>query len=65
MLFEYVRWLRFSAESPLTFDLIAKVVMLASCGLLLLLAGFKVKGSSGAVLASLIGIALYLLVRGY
>jgi hypothetical protein len=65
MLWEYAQWLGFSPESPLTFDFIKKVVILASFGLLLVLAGFKMKGTLGAVLALLLGIVLYLYVRGY
>jgi hypothetical protein len=65
MFLEYARWLGFSPESQLTAALIIKALLLAGSGLLLVLAGFKVKGTLGAVLALLLGTVLYLYVRSY
>jgi hypothetical protein len=65
MFWEYAQWLGFSPESQLTVDLIRKVLILAGSGLLLVVAGFKVKGTLGAVLALLLGTVLYLYVRSY
>jgi len=60
MFWEYGQWLGYSPESPLTIVFFKKALILGGSGLLLVVAGFKVKGPLGAVLALLFGIALYL-----
>ena len=60
MFWEYAQWFGFSPESPLTIGLIKKAVILAGSGVLLVVAGYKVKGTLGAVLALLLGSILYL-----
>jgi hypothetical protein len=60
MFWEYAQWLGFSPESPITFDFIKEACIVVGSGLLLVFAGFKVKGTLGAVLALFFGAVLYL-----
>lgn len=63
MFWEYAQWLGFTPESTLTLDFLLKALTVASVGLLLVFAGFKLKGTLGAILALLLGAVLYVYFR--
>ena len=60
MFWEYIRLSGLTGETVSGFEFIKGAGLLAGCGLLLALIGFKLKGAKGAVLALLIGTVLFL-----
>lgn len=60
MFWEYAQWFGFSPESLLTIGFMKKALILAGSGVLLVVAGFRVKGTLGALVALLLGAVLYL-----
>lgn len=63
MIFEYLR-LTGMSDSAFSLDFIARVLFLVFAGLLLALAGFKIKGVWGAVFALAGGVLLFLYNEG-
>jgi hypothetical protein len=63
MFFEYIG-LTGMGDSALSFEFISRVVLLVMAGLVLVLAGFKIKGVWGAVLALAAGLLFFLYNEG-
>lgn len=63
MIFEYMR-LMGMGEASLSLDFIARVMFLVFAGLILAIAGFKIKGVWGAALALAAGVLLFLYNEG-
>ena len=64
MFVEYLRLIFIGGESPITFEDISRVGIIILSGIFLILFGFKIKGTWGAVIALLFGTAVYLFVNG-
>ena len=64
MFVEYLRIIFIGGESPVTFDDISQVGITILSGIFLILFGFKIKGTWGAVIALLFGTVVYLFVNG-
>jgi hypothetical protein len=63
MIFEYIR-LTGMGDSASSLDLVSRVLFLVIAGLLLITAGFKIKGVWGAAVALAVGMALFLYNEG-
>jgi hypothetical protein len=63
MIFEYLR-LTGMSDSSFSLDFIARVLFLVFAGLILAVAGFKIKGVWGAVIALAAGVLLFLYNEG-
>lgn len=64
MFVEYLRLIFIGGESPVTFEDISRVGIIILSGIFLVLVGFKIKGTWGAIIALLVGTAGFLLVTG-
>lgn len=64
MFAEYLRLIFIGGESPVTFEDISRVGIIILSGIFLVLLGFKIKGTWGAVIALLFGIVVYLFMNG-
>jgi hypothetical protein len=63
MIFEYIR-LTGMGEASFSVDFISRVLFLVFAGLILAIAGFKIKGVWGAALALAAGVVLFLFNEG-
>jgi hypothetical protein len=63
MIFEYIR-LTGMGEASFSLDFISRVLFLVFAGLILAIAGFKIKGVWGAALALAVGVLLFLYNEG-
>lgn len=63
MIFEYIR-LTGMGEASFSLDFISRVLFLVFAGLILVIAGFKIKGVWGAALALAAGVFLFLYNEG-
>jgi hypothetical protein len=63
MFAEYLRLIFIGEDSPVTFEYLSRVGIIILSGIFLVLLGFKIKGTWGAVIALLFGTAVYLFVN--
>ncbi len=63
MFWEYVRLSGLTGNTLFSAEFIQRAGLLVGSGILLILVGFKLKGTKGAVLALLVGAALVLLMQ--
>jgi hypothetical protein len=64
MFLEYSMLLGLDWSAPLSLEFISNILLIIASGLLLLLVGFKIKGTWGAVIALAAGTALFLYQKG-
>jgi hypothetical protein len=64
MFLEYLQFLERFDVASVSYEFIKSGVLLIGIGLFLVLAGFKIKGVLGAVVALLLGTVLFLYLKG-
>jgi len=64
MFLEYLQFWKWFDLSPVNLELIKSGILLMGIGLILVFAGFKIKGVWGAVVALLLGTVLFLYLKG-
>jgi hypothetical protein len=64
MFLEYLQFWKWFDLSPVSLEIIMSGILLMGIGLVLVLAGFKIKGVWGAVVALLVGTVIFLYLKG-
>ena len=64
MFLEYINLLDLSGQGPLSFEFLLKIATILIAGVVLTLVGFKIRGMSGAIIALLAGVGVFLYING-
>ena len=64
MFLEYFNLLDLSGPGPLSFEFLSRIATILITGVVLTLVGFKIRGMSGAIIALLVGVGVFLYING-
>lgn len=64
MFLEYFNLLDLSGQAPLSFEFLSRIATTLIAGVVLTLVGFKIRGMSGAIIALLVGVGVFLYING-
>jgi hypothetical protein len=64
MFLEYFNLLDLSEQGPLSFEFLSRIATILITGVVLTLVGFKIRGTSGAIIALLVGVGVFLYING-
>jgi len=63
MFLEYINLLDLSGQAPFSFEFLSRIATILIAGMVLTLVGFKIRGMSGAIIALLVGVGVFLYIN--